>query len=333
MFGSVVLEVFIGLLFLYLLLGLIVTAAQEFVAALFKLRAGTLASGIETLLVDPANRGLARSLSEALYAHPLVLRLYASGGRPRRGFWTLKGPSYLPGRTFSLALLDTLRRRYAPNPEAVQPIAAEELLAQAPAIVRNLPDGDLKAALTLLVGRDEGAGTPAGARGEQARRAIEGWFDEAMERVSGWYKRRTQYIAFLLALLLAIAVNADSIGVARHLWDNKTLRDTIVAAAEEATRERAAVEGEEGEQPPLAGVEVAGLLQQVGSFPLGWDEEKLQAVRDEPKRLLIPLLGWLMTAFAACLGAGFWFDALKRLLHLRASGGIPGGTQAQTRGR
>lgn len=333
MFGSVVLEVFIGLLFLYLLLGLIVTAAQEFVAALFKLRAGTLASGIETLLVDPRNRGLARSLSEALYAHPLVLRLYASGGRPRRGFWTLKGPSYLPGRTFSLALLDTLRRRYAPNPEAVQPIAAEELLAQAPAIVRNLPDGDLKAALTLLVGRDEGAGTPAGARGEQARRAIEGWFDEAMERVSGWYKRRTQYIAFLLALLLAIAVNADSIGVARHLWDNKTLRDTIVAAAEEATRERAAVEGEEGEQPPLAGVEVAGLLQQVGSFPLGWDEEKFQAVRDEPKRLLIPLLGWLMTAFAACLGAGFWFDALKRLLHLRASGGIPGGAQSQARGR
>lgn len=332
MFGSVVLEVFIGLLFLYLLLGLIVTAAQEFVAALFKLRAGTLASGIETLLVDPTNRGLARSLSEALYAHPLVLRLYASGGRPRRGFWTLKGPSYLPARTFSLALLDTLRRRYAPNPAAVQPIAAEELLSQAPAIVRHLPEGDLKTALTLLVGRDEGTTGPAGARGEQARRAIEGWFDEAMERVSGWYKRRTQYIAFLLALLLAIAVNADSIGVARHLWDNKTLRDTIVAAAEEAVREAPAGE-ESGEPAPLAGAEVASLLQRVGTFPLGWDEGKLRAARDEPQRLLIPLLGWLMTAFAACLGAGFWFDSLKRLLHLRASGGIPGAAQAQTRGR
>lgn len=333
MFGSVVLEVFIGLLFLYLLLGLIVTAAQEFVAALFKLRAGTLASGIETLLVDPKNRGLARSLSEALYAHPLVLRLYASGERPRRGSWTLKGPSYLPARTFALALLDTLRQRYAPNPEAVRPIAAEELLAQAPAIVRNLPDGDLKTALTLLVGREEGAGNLAGTRAEQTRRAIEGWFDEAMERVSGWYKRRTQYIAFLLALLLAIAVNADSIGVARHLWDNKTLRDTVVAAAEEMTRERAAAGEEEGEQPPLAGVEVGKLLQQVGTFPLGWDEEKLRAACEDPKTLLIPLLGWLMTAFAACLGAGFWFDALKRLLHLRASGGIPGGAQSQARGR
>ena len=34
---------------------------------------------------------------------------------------------------------------------------------------------------------------------KKARENIERWFNDAMERVSGWYKRRVQYIILLAA--------------------------------------------------------------------------------------------------------------------------------------
>ena len=99
-------------------------------------------------------------------------------------------------------------------------------------------------------------------------------------------------------------------------------------------------------------VRMAGLseLQQAG-LPIGWSRsarpalwedgcDAIEAQTREPTNprcqgwqhlvnanwwgntLLIPL-GWLITALACTLGAPFWFDALGKLVKLRASGGRP----------
>jgi len=49
----------------------------------------------------------------------------------------------------------------------------------------------------------------AGSDLQRFRKGVEGWFNSAMDRVSGWYKRRTHVIIFALGFV--IAVRATSI--------------------------------------------------------------------------------------------------------------------------
>ena len=57
-----------------------------------------------------------------------------------------------------------------------------------------------------------------------------------MDRVSGWYKRRTQIFLLVLGFLLAIFVNADSVLIAQRLSADKSLRESVVSAAEDYAR-------------------------------------------------------------------------------------------------
>ena len=52
MFGSVVLEMFLGVAFLFLVLSLVVTTAQELIAGLFGMRPGNLIVALRNLLDD-----------------------------------------------------------------------------------------------------------------------------------------------------------------------------------------------------------------------------------------------------------------------------------------
>ena len=99
-------------------------------------------------------------------------------------------PSYLPSRTFVTALTDMARdttrgrRRLTPG-EAEKAVArakaASDELQQA---IASIPNAALSEAL-LAVYRS------VGQRGSRFQHAAEQWFDDSMERVSGWYKRRT----------------------------------------------------------------------------------------------------------------------------------------------
>ena len=51
------------------------------------------------------------------------------------------------------------------------------------------------------------------------------WFNQAMERVSGWYKRWTQVMILGIALLMTTALNVDSIAIARSLSRDATVQD------------------------------------------------------------------------------------------------------------
>ena len=58
-----------------------------------------------------------------------------------------------------------------------------------------------------------------------------------MDRVSGWYKRRTQKILFVLGLAVAVVLNVDAITVAQRLNGDKPLRDAVVGQAANVVRE------------------------------------------------------------------------------------------------
>jgi hypothetical protein len=159
---------------------------------------------------------------------------------------------------------------------------------------------------------------------ETWRTAIEGWFDEKMARVSGWYKRQTRFILFAIGLLLVVWLNADTVGFGRALWFDPTLRQSVVnQAATYATDppETCKVESVKDGTACVRKLmdDVEGLKLPFG-WPSGFGDWWAQA--DWADRAL-KVLGLIVTALALTLGSGFWFDLLNRVTNLRASGPPP----------
>ena len=66
---------------------------------------------------------------------------------------------------------------------------------------------------------------------EQFRENIEIWFNDGMDRISGWYKRHVAVAQTVIALGLAIAMNVDALQIIRTLWREPTIRQSVVAQA------------------------------------------------------------------------------------------------------
>ncbi len=278
MFGSAILDTAIGLIFVFLVVSLVVSAANELLAGLFRWRANNLLLGIRQLLQDPSVTGLVTRF----YEHPLIDGLSSKG----------KKPSYIPSRTFALALLDIV------SPTTV---GSNRTLEDLKAGIDKLPSS-LQVTFRVLL--DE-----AGHDVEQFKRQLEIWFNSTMERVSGWYKRKTQAVQLLLALFIVAVVNVDSVRIARSLSGvNSPLRDSIKDAAHSLV-EAGLPKGSLGEQLTAA-TEAIGNL----ALPIGWINGGFGPST---------IVGWLITALAASLGAPFWFDLLNKFVNVRASGKAP----------
>jgi hypothetical protein len=282
------------MVFVYLLISLICSSLNELIEAKLKNRAKDLERGIANLLGDPG-------LVQRLYAHPLVKALYTQGDKP----------SYIPAQTFSLALWNLATYAQEGKDAAV---AVTRSLPEIRKAVANLPDEgglkDLKVSLLTLM--DE-----AGSDLDRARRNVERWYDDAMDRASGWYKRRTQWI--LLGLAFAGALNIDSLKIADQLYLDTPKREAIVAAAQGYSAAAAKAEGkmaDEGMEKNYAKIKKLG-------FPLGWSREDFPADgsggADWLGTILLKLLGLLATALAVSLGAPFWFDVLNKFMVVRST--------------
>src|SRR6266516_1626328 len=156
-----VLDVAIGVIFMYLLLSLIVTTIQEALAGLGKWRARNLFDAVARLLEDPKLTGTGwAGLATDVYRHPLISKLckgaLGTGTNPKTFGEENKAnlPSYIPSRTFALALLDVLRDKA----KATQASGMDAVLAGADEIVGKLPAGELQQVLLLLVGDAKGVG-------------------------------------------------------------------------------------------------------------------------------------------------------------------------------
>ena len=316
LFNSTILDVIIGLIFVYLLLSILCTAANEWVAALSKRRATTLIRGIEQLLSGqsltskpapgteapngpPPDTEGSNELLDEFKNHPLIKTMF-NGENP---------PTYLSPRNFSATLTDILSAAQEGKSEF------DNLLSG----INALPDGKVKTSLLALLRRsDQEIG--------DARFAIEGWFNDAMDRVSGWYKRRTQVWTIVIAAALTLVANADTIQITRKLWTDPVLRSAVVEEAKvraQKPRPTVSVEYKDEDDPtnPTVtrneGNELSGkereLLGQLIGWHSGWRENW---------SWFTPL-GWLLTILAISMGAPFWFDMLNKIMNVRFAGKSP----------
>ncbi|TFI57296.1 hypothetical protein E2493_15620 [Sphingomonas parva] len=214
MFGSEILEVGVGLILIFLLVSLILTAVRETIESWTKTRARDLERAIAELLDDRDGTGLRAQL----YEHPLIGGLFPGEAAPsifaqqsgkvaRKGHRNL--PSYIPRETFSLALLDLLKPH------------AERLKAGLGGAGEGAPSDKLARAYQAL-------DRAAGGQPEQIRKNIEQWYDAAMDRASGWYRRRTQRLLFWLGLAIAFFLNINAFVIAQYLSTQDAARAQAV---------------------------------------------------------------------------------------------------------
>jgi hypothetical protein len=127
------------------------------------------------------------------------------------------------------------------------------------------------------------------------RQSLEAWYDDAMKRVTGWYKRRTQVLLWVIGGVAVGLMNADTLWMANYLSRDSTARASIVAAAERGTR-NPGLDPTPG-APPAPGVDdphaasaalggtarIMAELQQL-HLPLGWFPPRLSPLMEEHQR-------------------------------------------------
>lgn len=322
MFGSSVLDVAIGTTFVFLLVALGVTAANELLASLLRWRAKNLADGLREILADPEGKGLKKKL----YAHPLIKSLYRHKA----------GPSYIPARFFAIALLDVIAPAEPGKPRSIEGL--RHALQSSEGAVRRRggagaeekPPNSVQRVLLVLLERaerDVQQGEHVVVRLEQN---VELWFNGAMDRVSGWYKRRLQIVSLAVTTVFVVGLNIDAIRVVRGLSRDTVLRAAVTAQAAKVVEAPPAAVVQVGAPaaPLVAAKSYAELQGDVSrlsglGIPIGWTEElvDMEATR-APKDAgwaLNKLFGLLLTTLAALLGAPFWFDMLNKVMSIRSA--------------
>ena len=151
----------------------------------------------------------------------------------------------------------------------------------------------------------------------KAQASIEAWYDSAMDRVSGWYKRSTHLILFVISLVVAVGLNVNTITIADFLYRDDAARAALVARVETAATDKGF---------PSGNYDEAKEYLDALSLPIGWtagwgaprrgSEPKAQGLWNN---WIAPVVGWLMTAFAATMGAPFWFDILNKVMVIRST--------------
>jgi len=288
MFQSTIVDVVIGLIFTFCAVSLAVSALTEAVATALKWRAKNLLDGVADLLNDPQVTGLALDI----YNHGLV-NPQASGTAKSKAGIEIK-PSYIDPRQFASALVEVA---------GIASNASTTTAAQVNGAIAGIPNPQLQKALQGMADR-------AGGDLNKFRTEISQWFDDAMDRVSGIYKRRIQVWSFVIALLLCIVLNIDSLRIAKTLWEEPAVAAGIATGikASQALDSRTIVTQLESRGLPIG-------------WAKGWDTSG--GAGQIIWVIVAALAGWLISATATIYGAPFWFDMLQKVTRLAGTGPPP----------
>lgn len=307
MFGSEMLEVAIGLSFIFLFASLVCSAMREGIEGFMKLRAQNLEQWIRENLSDGTKQtpsagseiilggeGAAKGITLAgFYEHSLIYPLF-SGEYDRATGRVSSLPSYIPSKHFAGAVLDLLAPADGKSRPALDQIAAA---------AEKLQNERLKNVVLRAVG--DAAGDL-----DKARAAIEDWYDQSMARLTGYYKRWTQVILIGLGLFVAVGLNIDAIAISQQLLRDKAIRSALAS-------EVASLHGQSAADASKAVDDMSARIKSTGVL-IGHPDGKFSWPTADMAGAL-RIAGWLATALAIMLGAPFWFDLINKLVPIRSS--------------
>lgn len=289
-------QVVIGLVFLLLLLSLLVTTIMELISSMLALRGKNLEKAILNMLANGQKQG---ELFQAFKGNALYKQLcnYRDSAK-------LRPPSYLSSQNFQSILMDIILKG--------------EDAGKLTQKIDEIQNDELKQVLKQLL-------NDAGYELDAFKEKMQGWYNDVMDRAAGWYKRNIQILVTFVGLVVAVIFNADTISVYQRLESNpEELKEIVTMAEAYANKNELDIQtgGSVQQQWDQVNSLIQDELQQANApLGLGWHPEDLKNMT--PSDWVIKILGWIVTALAVSLGAPFWFDLLKKLVNIKASGNEP----------
>lgn len=311
MFDFEFLDIIIGLVFVYMLLSLLATIVNEIITTIFSLRGKELEKAIQLMLDDDNNN---KVLANKFYQQPLIQKFAERKDNK---------PSYLTRYNFSKTLLDLLGNVSGKSTFTFSDV--EEA-------IKNLPKGNTRYVLQSFLNESS-------MNLQQFRAFLEIWYDEMMDRASGWYKRKVQKYLLLIGFVIAIIFNADTFRIANKLASDPEASAAVLSLAEQYTADYDALNT--ANNSDSASLNKAKelmnearnlveneILKASSILGMGWEEDiqyfrsfkKSSRHENDPWWIFQKIAGWIFTALAISLGAPFWFDILKKVMQIRGSG-------------
>jgi hypothetical protein len=131
-----------------------------------------------------------------------------------------KKPAYLNADTFSDIMINILGE--LKTTDSNSPVLMKNISEYVDKHVHN--NQGLVKILKIYIGQANGDL-------QRFKMILESWYDDTMERVSGWYKKQTNRILVFIGFVLAIIFNVSTIESVKYLSSNKVARDAMIQNA------------------------------------------------------------------------------------------------------
>lgn len=336
MSGFPIVDLVIGMIFIYFLLSIISSSAVEMFMTGWRIRARVLGKWLLTIFdSEVENRdGTKTILGQAIMDHCAITALSKRG----------KAPSYIDAKNFTAALLEKLT--YDPaNPKSLATNIDQVIAALNSTTVLSI-----ELQRSILGYAYEAKETYAKisektiSEVEYFKSKVERWFDTSMDRITGTLKTKyVRPITLGVAILTASLLNADSVAIAKFLYSNPEARTKLAEQAYNAAKDTTYIsrlnEVQTANSNPAAGAVMDSIKSDIrksmdnmnearatleSSIPLGWKKAELQKNGDWSASLILTKIsGLAATVLAIFMGAPFWFDLLNKIANLRGSGPKP----------
>jgi hypothetical protein len=323
-----ILQIIISVVVIYVIFSCVVYIIVEWIAGVLQMRGKLLRHAVLNLFRD-------ERIGRLIYDHPHVESLKPSNGRL---------PSYISSASVASALIDAIGSRVDENPESRMKKPFENFVEG----IKNLERSPHRDLLITLAQQATDV--------KELAASIEKWFNDAMDRVSGWYKKRMRLIIIIVSAIVTVGFNVDTIHIilaakadpalrqrlndlGSTLLSDSTVNNVVSEARLDPDYHQDYVNDDsitEADSLELVAereaAEAHGDSSMFKSNKAKIDQlismNQLIADSDLPvgwgfkknTPWLYIIIGWIITITALTAGAPFWFDVLKKLVNIRTSG-------------
>jgi len=334
---SPVINTILLLAFTYFVTSLIISAINEAISGVFKLRPMHLKEGLQNLFFDDDwKKYINGDFLKSPFIEPLL--------RDKERF-----PTYIPAQNFAHAVLSHCKidLNHLDAPGVITAIDASTCL---PVKMKEVVKGYIQEGNVNL---------------EDLQKSLEDFYDKTMQRVTGWYTRLVRRIVFYLSLAMAISLNIDTFKI---VTDGLSDRDRLEHAADGIVQQISSINHDghmvvnmEGKTVEVSTkVDTSGKIdsnlsyrsvteqlnkskhrindiklsyENTTGYVLGyenWNAFKQEWISSKPEekhfmginwaKFWVKLIGVVITAFALQLGSNYWFGVLNKVVSIRAAG-------------
>ena len=341
-----ILDLVIGIIFIYFLLSIICSSAVELFLSIFKSRASMLEGWLKQIFnlpaLDSEGKPMNVSVGQAIMDHCMVTALSKKG----------ESTSYIDAENFVSALLDKITIAPSAAGNAVE-FPPANLAGYITAIQNStMLSGELKRTILIFANEALQAASarntaPASANITNAvkselelfRDRLEKWFNTNADRLTGTFKRTKAFpLTIIVAVIMVISLNTDSIEIGKYLYNNQaTSKELATTAMTSFQNYQAQMDTlfKYSSSNTANATNISDLKAKTSQLkndldsvhaldlPMGWKAENIKDRKTFTDYFIKHLAGWLATILAIMMGAPFWFDILNKISNLRGTGPKP----------